>query len=111
MSEGPDSAKLGRETNAAQRQGKQPEQQTSQPERSQRPTHHAFSVREDADGNSHFNRIGAAFRHKDAKGYTIDLSATPVDGRVVLRSPLERLDAQRQGERPSVADRDRSRDE
>lgn len=111
MSEEPQAPKPERETSEPECQAVQPEQQVRQSEQTQHPTHHAFSVREDADGNSHFNRIGAAFQHKDAKGYTIDLTATPVDGRVVLRTPLARLEEKRRGERSAPADRDQGRDE
>ena len=80
-------------------------------EETKRPSHYAYSVRQDKDGNAHFNRIGAAFRHGDAKGFTIDLAASPVDGRVTLRTPLARLEAKRKGERSEAKDRDQGREE
>tara|TARA_R110002096_G_scaffold126009_2_gene272406 strand:- start:4236 stop:4523 length:288 start_codon:yes stop_codon:yes gene_type:complete len=79
-------------------------------EDTKRPSHYAYSVRQDKEGNAHYNRIGAAFRHKDAKGFTIDLSATPIDGRVTLRTPLDRLEAKLRGERTGPQDRDQDRE-
>jgi hypothetical protein len=73
-----------------------------------RPSHIAYSVRQDSSGTSHSNRIGAAFEHKDKGGYTVHLSATPVDGRVMLRTPRERLEDQRSDQQPSQVDRDQS---
>ena len=55
----------------------------------------AFAVKNDKDGKGHFHKVGAAFAHKDGKGYDIDLAAMPTNGRVTLRSPQERLEAKR----------------
>ena len=30
-------------------------------------------------------KIGAAFEHKDSKGFNLELQALPIDGRIVLR--------------------------
>ena len=38
---------------------------------------------------SFWNKVGAAWMHKDAKGYTLQLESLPVGGRIVLREPLE----------------------
>lgn len=57
------------------------------------PDYVALSVRNTEDGKSYFNRIGAAFAHGDGKGHNIELDATPVNGRIVLREPPERDDA------------------
>ena len=75
------------------------------------PSHIAYQVREGEDGASYFNRVGAAFAHKDGEGYNIVLESMPVDGRITLRTPQERLrdardDAPRRRERD---DRDRGR--
>lgn len=57
------------------------------------PSHHAFSVRNNPDpqGKAFFNRVGSAFPHKDGKGFNVDLEAMPVNGKIVLRTPQERL--------------------
>lgn len=59
------------------------------------PSFHAFQVDNGQDGNAYFNKIGAAFEHKDGQGHTVDLKSIPVDGRVVLRTPQERLQEMR----------------
>lgn len=61
----------------------------------------AFAVRNDKDGKGHFHKVGAAFAHKDGKGYDIDMVATPSNGRLTLRTPQERLETQR-GEQRGV---------
>ncbi|SPF80662.1 hypothetical protein [Pseudoprimorskyibacter insulae] len=32
-----------------------------------------------------WNRVGAAWQHRDGKGFDIQMDATPVDGRLTLR--------------------------
>lgn len=54
--------------------------------KSKGPSHHAYSVNEGKDGKGYFNKVGAAFEHKDKQGFDIQLHATPVNGRVTLRS-------------------------
>ena len=49
------------------------------------PSHIAFQVREGKDDNSFWTRIGVAWATKDGKGYTLQLDAVPLDGKVVLR--------------------------
>jgi hypothetical protein len=39
--------------------------------------------------NVFWNRMGAAWHHKDGKGLSLKLDTLPVDGRIVLRAPLE----------------------
>ena len=55
-----------------------------------RPSFIAYHVREGEDQKAYSNRIGAAFAHKDGQGHDILLDATPVDGRVTIRTPQER---------------------
>jgi hypothetical protein len=38
---------------------------------------------------SFWNKVGAAWRHKDGKGYSLQLETCPINGRIVLRLPLE----------------------
>ena len=72
------------------------------------PSHIAYQVREGKDGNAFFNRIGAAFPHKDNQGLDVQLDAMPVNGRVTLRTHQDRLDQQRDDERrPRGRDRGR----
>ena len=37
---------------------------------------------------SFWNKVGAAWMHRDAKGFTLQLDSLPVGGRIVLREPL-----------------------
>ena len=62
------------------------------------PSHIAYHVRDGEDGKSFFNRVGSAFEHKDGQGYNVLLDSVPVDGRVTLRTPKERLEAMKEGE-------------
>ena len=75
------------------------------------PSHIAFSVREGEEGKAYFNRIGSAFPHKDGQGFNVMLDATPVDGRVTLRTPKERLDDMNEGKRSKTRGAAQQRDE
>lgn len=73
----------------------------------------AYAVRNDKDGKGHFHKIGAAFAHRDGKGFDIDTVATPNNGRITLREPKEHLDEMR-GDNPNSQthrhNRERDRD-
>ena len=60
-----------------------------------RPSHIAYQVNEGQEGKSYFNRVGAAFAHRDGQGYNVVLDAVPMNGHVTLRTPQERLDQMR----------------
>jgi hypothetical protein len=50
------------------------------------PTHIAYQVREGkGEGKGYWTRIGAAWQHKDGKGFNIQLQAAPLDGNIQLR--------------------------
>lgn len=66
----------------------------------------AYNVRETEDGKSYFNRIGAAFPHKDGQGYNLHLEALPVSGQVVMRTVQEKLDSIREEGRKDARSRD-----
>ena len=36
-----------------------------------------------------WNKVGAAWQHKDGKGMTLQLETLPINGRIVLRQPSE----------------------
>ena len=38
---------------------------------------------------SFWNKVGAAWKHKDGHRYTIQLEVVPINGRIVLRAPLD----------------------
>jgi hypothetical protein len=72
------------------------------------PSFEAFHVKNGPDDKSYFNRIGTAFPHKDGEGHTLSLDAVPVDGRIVLRTPKERLEQTKSGDRKrNQGERDR----
>ena len=53
------------------------------------PTHIAYQVREGSK-TSYWTRIGAAWEHKDGKGFSIQLESVPLDGKVTLRAASEK---------------------
>lgn len=56
---------------------------------SNKPTLHAFTVRDRGrNQKSIWTRIGAAWPHEAGKGFTIQLDAFPLDGRLVLTQPM-----------------------
>ena len=61
---------------------------------SNKPTFIAYQVEDGGQSEDtskgHWTEVGAAWPHKDGKGYSINLRAHPVDGRLVLREPIER---------------------
>ena len=58
---------------------------------SKQPTYIAYQVRDRGEGEKgFFTRIGAAWAHGDGNGFSIQLDAIPLDGRVVLRIPSEK---------------------
>lgn len=38
---------------------------------------------------SYWNKVGASWTHKDGKGVTLQLETVPINGRIVLRTPME----------------------
>jgi hypothetical protein len=52
------------------------------------PTHIAYQVRE-GDKKGYWTRIGAAWPHKDGKGFNIQLDCIPLDGKISLRLESE----------------------
>ena len=55
---------------------------------SKTPSHIAYQVRE--GGKGFFTRIGAAWQHKDGKGFNVQLDCVPLDGRISLRVASEK---------------------
>lgn len=61
------------------------------------PSHIAYQVRETDEGKSYFNRVGSAFEHRDGQGFNIVMDSVPVDGRLTLRTPQQRLEQRDKG--------------
>ncbi len=38
---------------------------------------------------SYWTKVGAAWQHRDGRGFTLQLETCPINGRIVLRLPLE----------------------
>ena len=49
---------------------------------------------DDDTAKGRWTEIGAAWLHKDGKGFSIKLQALPVDGRIVLRELFKRESAE-----------------
>ena len=65
---------------------------SKQPTATKAPSHVAYQVR-DRDGHkAYWTRIGTAWAHADGQGFNIQLEATPLDGRIVLRVASEKKD-------------------
>ena len=58
------------------------------------PTYIAYQVREgeseEDESKDYWTRIGAAWEHKDGKGFGLKLDLFPRDGRIVLRERGEK---------------------
>jgi hypothetical protein len=52
------------------------------------PTHFAYQAKEGSQ-KSYWTRIGAAWAHKDGKGFSIQLESIPLDGKVTIRAAME----------------------
>ena len=55
-----------------------------------KPTHFAFTVRETKSGGKFWTPIGAVFAHGKGGGFTVQLSALPLDGKIVCMLPKEK---------------------
>lgn len=52
------------------------------------PDYIAWHVTEKSE-KSYWTKVGAAWSHKDDKGFTLQLETCPINGRIVLRLPRE----------------------
>ncbi len=73
------------------------------------PSHVAYQVKDVGEDKAYFNRIGAAFRHRDGEGFNVVLDSVPVDGKITLRTPSERLKDTREGRSDNNKGYDRGR--
>ena len=71
------------------------------------PSFNVFTVEDRGQNEDPFwLKIGAAFAHKDKKGFNIVLSAFPLDNRLVMRVPADDAD-NGQEEKPKPKSRSR----
>ena len=54
------------------------------------PSYIAYQVSDRDEKKGFWTRIGVAFAHADGKGFNIQVTCVPLDGRVVLRLPSEK---------------------
>jgi hypothetical protein len=54
---------------------------------SQQPTHRVFAIVKREGQEDFWLPVGAAFAHKDGRGFNVILQALPLEGKVVLREP------------------------
>jgi hypothetical protein len=59
---------------------------------SKSPSHIVYHVRDRKGASSIFTRIGAAWPHKDGKGFNIEIAVVPIDGRLSLRIATDKKD-------------------
>ena len=50
----------------------------------------AYHVRDGKGDKGFFTRVGAAWQHKDGKGFNIAIEPAPLDGRITLRVRTEK---------------------
>jgi hypothetical protein len=56
--------------------------------RNRRPSLIAWQVRDGKDDESYWDRVGVAWSNRDG-GFTVQLHAVPLSGRIVLSKPKE----------------------
>jgi hypothetical protein len=59
--------------------------------RTNRPTHNVFVVEGEGD-KAFWTKIGVAWQHDDGEGLNITLTAIPLNGRIVVRTPKGQKD-------------------
>ena len=58
------------------------------------PSHRIYSVSKDGNDESRWTELGAAWPHKDGKGFQLKFNACPIgDCQVVLRVPKPKSEA------------------
>ncbi len=65
---------------------------SKKPNETNRPTHAIWQVQGEGD-KARWNRVGAAWMHKDLKGANLKFDAIPLSGRVVIREITEQDNA------------------
>lgn len=75
------------------------------------PSFVAYTVKDRGpEKSAAWTRVGAAWEHRDGKGFDVQLEATPVDGRVTLREQRrEAFKAERQEQSTPDRAQDRTR--
>ncbi len=70
------------------------------------PSFNVYTVEDRGQGEDPFwLKIGAAFSHKDGKGFNLVLSAFPIDNRLVMRIPAENGESEEKKPEPQTKSR------
>ena len=64
--------------------------QTAEARKPKAPSHYAYVVRDREGQKGFFTKIGAAWANNDGRGFSIQLDAVPLDGRITLRLASEK---------------------
>ena len=67
-----------------------PQETGTMSQEKKQPSYKAFAVEtftKDDKEKSHWTEIGAAWPHKDGKGFDLQIKLMPLSGRIVLREP------------------------
>ena len=59
---------------------------------SKAPSHIAYQVRDREGQKGFWTRIGSVWPHADGKGFSVQLEALPIDGRIAIRVATEKKD-------------------
>ena len=55
-----------------------------------RPTHRVFAIKKISDDKNRWTEIGAAWPHRDGKGYNVKFDYFPLNGaEIVIREPRD----------------------
>ena len=76
-----------------------------------KPTHYVYHIAERGQNGGEeragfWTKIGAAWPHKDGKGFSVSIEAMPLNGRLILREPQdveERIATEEQEAAPAAA--------
>jgi len=49
----------------------------------------AYTTTKNASGKTFYNRVGAAWKHSKGNGFSVEMSAQPIDGKFVFFPPKE----------------------
>lgn len=63
------------------------------PQKNTRPSHAVYTVGGQGE-SSYWTKIGAAWAHENGEGFNIQLTALPLDGRLVVRKPKPKSDGE-----------------
>ncbi len=66
-------------------------------QKTKRPSHEVFIVEGEGD-KAYWTKVGALWRHDDGKGFSLQLSCMPLDGRAVIREAKAKTKTEEAGQ-------------